>query len=125
MRGVDLPAKARAVSRALGVPVTLELGPPPAFRTFCPKLERTFEVRYRLASQAERALKMLHDDVYWARGATVYQLQFGKCAMCGRRMMPGQYEIDHIKSRGAHGRDDRIENLRALDSECHRRRHGG
>lgn len=130
MRGVTLEAKCRGVARALGIPVTLDLGPPPNVQAFCPILEKTFEVRYRLPSQAERALKMLHADVYRARGAAVYRRQMALCAMCGRWMSPGGYEIDHRLSRGAHGRDDAVSNLQAVCAglsgcDLHRRKHGG
>lgn len=130
MRGVDLAAQARGVARALGIPVTLDLGPPPSVQAFCPKLEKTFEVRYRLPSQAERALKMLHSDVYRARGEFVFKEQRELCAMCGRRIPANAYEIDHIKSRGAHGRNDAVTNLQAVCAglsgcDLHRRKHGG
>lgn len=128
MRGVTLEAKCRGVSRALGIEVEHR----EAFRMFLavdPILDRAFVVNYRLPSQAENALLQLHEDVYHARGAEAWKLQEGKCCFCGKKMHHMSYEIDHVLSRGAHGRNDKQENLRvccAGFSGCdgHRRRHG-
>lgn len=68
--------------------------------------------------------KAFHEEIYRARGQEAFRRQNGLCALCGKKMQgTANTEIDHKKSRGAHGRDDRLENLRAVHSSCHRLRH--
>lgn len=129
----------RGVSRALGIEVRHDHSPMGAcFSALDPTLDRAwpesglesvrkFEAHYRTG--VESALKALHEMVYHARGEEVYRRQEGKCAMCGRKMPANAYEIDHKIPR-SRGRDDRIENLRAVCTglngcDLHRRKHGG
>lgn len=128
MRGVDPGAQMRGVGRALG----LDIEHDPVLQIFQatdPELERTFTQSYKTPSQLEHALDELHNKIYFARGAEVNRRQEGKCCFCGKKMKRNSYEIDHILSRGAHGRNDRIFNLRVCCaglSGCdgHRIRHG-
>lgn len=132
MRGVDLGAKVRNVSRMLGVevdlikeaPIGIELGQW-RFRVEDPDLGPLSWVVQRKSDPAYD-LGKFHEHVYHERGRLVYELQKELCALCGGRMRT--YEIDHIDSRGAHGRNDRIGNLQAvhpsLTHSCHRERHG-
>ena len=60
-------------------------------------------------------------------GAVLYQHRYialtlanWKCSNCGATT---GLDVDHKVMR-SHGRDDRIENLRALCAGCHRQRHG-
>ena len=129
MRGIDIAAKARGVSRALGIEVEHR----PDFKMFCttdPVLERSFAVTYRIPSQAENALLQLHEDVYHARGTEAWKRQEGKCCFCGKHLHHMSFEIDHIQSRGAHGRNDALSNLQVCCSglggcDGHRKKHGG
>ena len=76
-------------------------------------------------SKMEQQVKALHSQIYLARGKAKFAEQKGLCALCGRPMKGTEgTEIDHIVSRGAHGRNDHMSNLRVLDSACHQRRHG-
>lgn len=142
MRGVTLAAKIRGVSRALGCEVMHGPGPMGwCFSALDPTLDaawpdiarmealRKFEVHYRTPSGAEKALKTLHSNIYRARGEATYLRQNGLCFFCGMKMPVTAYEIDHIESRGRHGRNDEMGNLRACCTvggcDGHRRRHGG
>lgn len=68
-------------------------------------------------------LKALVEMVYRYNREIVLTRAAGKCENCGAK---GSLEVDHITARSK-GRNDRIENLRALGSEmscgCHRLRH--
>jgi len=76
-------------------------------------------------SQYERQVKRLHEEIYRARGREVFRRQKGLCAFCGLKMQGTENtETDHIVKR-SQGRDDRIQNLRVVDSACHRERHDG
>ncbi len=129
MRGITIEAKCRGVTRALGI----EVQHSPELRLFTavdPVLERNFAATYKIPSRMEFALDQLHEDVYHARGAEAWKRQEGKCCFCGRYMHHMSYEIDHVQSRGAHGRNDALSNLRVCCSglsgcDGHRRRHGG
>lgn len=70
---------------------------------------------------AARTEKLLVETVYALRRAEVFKEQDYLCKLCGG-LKP--LECDHIESRGAHGRNDRKENLRGLCVDCHRIRHG-
>lgn len=127
MRGVDIGAKCRGVSRALGLDVEHD----PVLRIFRasdPVLERTFTSSYNNLFQVEFALDTLHEDIYHARGNEAHRRQKGQCCFCGKSIKA--FETDHIESRGAHGRNDRLENLRTCCTGLggcggHRIRHGG
>lgn len=127
MRGVDLAAKMRNTGRALGVEVKLE---GTNFWLFCPELDKTFTQPFRSKSTETAALRSLHERVYHERGKRAYEIQGGLCCFCGRPMPSNAYEIDHKASRGANGRNDRIENLQVCCTgfngcDGHRRKHGG
>lgn len=127
MRGVDLPAKMRTISRILGADVELRGR---CFCVFCPSLDKTFTQDFDKERLAEVALRELHSRVYRERGMLAYRLQEGKCIFCGRAMPSNSYEIDHKSSRGAHGRNDRVDNLQAVCTgfngcDMHRKKHGG
>lgn len=86
---------------------------------------RRFYAELGPPSKYEEQVKAFHSTIYKARGQEVYRMQRGICALCGKAMA-GTYntETDHIESRGAHGRDDQLRNLRAVHAEpCHRLRH--
>lgn len=126
MRGSTPEAKIRGVERALGIDVEHKPG---SFTAFDPTLERTFVALYKIPSRFEYVLDSLHEAIYRARGAEVNRRQEGKCCFCGKKMPRNSYEVDHIVSR-AHGRDDRIPNLRtcctgSFGCKGHRIRHGG
>ncbi len=129
MRGVDLPAKIRTIERILG----LEIEHAPDLRCFFTKdplfPDSSFAQGYANPSDAERGLKQLHSQVYRARGQRAYNNQRGKCAMCGEKMPPNEYEVDHKHGRGR-GRSDRLEDIQAVCTgfngcDLHRRKHGG
>lgn len=130
MRGCTLEAKMRTVGRALGLEVRHDNPGPDWPRRFVAiDCDEKFEVEYRLHSHALKALSQLHTNVYRARGEKVYRRQEGKCAMCGKKMPPNAYEIDHKHGRGR-GRSDRIEDIQAVCTgfngcDLHRRKHGG
>lgn len=130
MRGVTIQGKCRGVERATGCEIEIiwDNHDVIAFVAKDPELGREFTVQVEHRSERERQLSKLHETVYHARGAEKYRQQGGKCAMCNRELN-GSYDIDHIRSRGAHGRDDRMENIRCLGNafkcSCHRQRHGG
>lgn len=135
MRGITIEAKVRGIERATGCVIqTLydRLGKPLSFKAWDGELIAQFAEEYigTRENDAERALALLHTTIYRANGKEAYQSQEGKCAFCGKHMPPNSYEIDHKKSRGAHGRDDRVENLQAVCTglsgcDTHRRKHGG
>jgi len=130
VRGVTIQGKARCVERATGCEIEIiwDNSDVIAFVAKDPELGREFTVQVEHRSEREKQLGKLHETVYHARGAEKYRQQEGRCAMCNRELN-GQYEIDHIKSRGAHGRNDALSNLRVVGKvfqcRCHRQRHGG
>ena len=65
------------------------------------------------------ALERLRDLVLQEHGRIVMERAGWKCENCEA---VGPLSADHIVAR-AHGRDDRVSNLRALDQACHDRRH--
>ena len=134
MRGVDINAKARGVERCIGIDVvttkSVTSGRVLSFSAYDPVLDRPFVTFPDRPSDAERALKKLHEDIYHARGEYVYRQQKRRCCFCDRPLPSNAYEVDHISSRGAHGRSDAISNLRVCCTGLrgcgeHRRRHGG
>lgn len=50
--------------------------------------------------------------------AQAFERAHGKCEGCGGLLMPGRYEIHHIKPRWKGG-DDSLENARCLCGPCH------
>jgi 5-methylcytosine-specific restriction endonuclease McrA len=52
----------------------------------------------------------------------VYNKHHGFCALCGAYASFTEGELDHRIPRSK-GRDDREENLRWLDRDCHKRKH--
>lgn len=126
MRGVDLRTKARNVSRQLGCHIDIEFQPDGTpFALSCTDGElndRPFFAVIAHPRDFEKTLRCFHEAIYHARGEAKYLEQNRECALCGLKM--DTYEIDHIESRGAHGRNDRMANLRAVHPDCHRERHG-
>jgi hypothetical protein len=130
---VTLEAKCRGVQRIVKIEIDIkrnEAGKVLSFSAYDPVLDRRFISCPDRPSDAERALKKLHSDIYHARGEYVYQKQKGLCFFCGVKMPVDQWEADHKDSRGAHGRDDSPSNLQICCtgfSGCdgHRRKHGG
>lgn len=119
MRGIDIHAKIRTVARATGCVITVsQVGDHLAVETTDPEDGKYHVVEFD--GDAESALAQLHERIYKSRGEAAYRRQGGLCALCGEKMI--RYEVDHIKTR-AKGRDDRGENLRAVDPACHRERH--
>lgn len=128
----DLERHVRKVSRALGVEVTILYRDNPRkepVALLCidaEQYDRLFERDLGTPSNWERNLKIFHETIYHARGVRKYHQQKGLCAICGESLNGGTQntEIDHIESRGAHGRDDRLSNLRVVHGDpCHRERH--
>ena len=73
-----------------------------------------------------KVVEALVVDVYRHHSRIVMARQDYRCAECEEL---GRLEIDHIVPR-ARGRDDRIENLRAVCAgmtgcQCHAKKHGG
>lgn len=71
-------------------------------------------------------LRLLVEKVYKIHSKIVLEKQKYRCLLCGGRF---PLDIDHIKPRSK-GRDDRVENLRAICSafygcRAHARKHGG
>ena len=78
------------------------------------------------ARSREEACKLLVDQIYKARSAWVMKSQKYRCAECGEL---NALEIDHKVPRSK-GRDDRIENLRAVCASftgcrIHEKKHHG
>lgn len=135
MRGVELGAKIRNTERATGCTILLYSdtdGKPAYF-----KAVTHIDVHVEIATEyvgtgkdaAEKALRLLHNEVYRQNGEIAYKRQNGMCVFCGKLMPRNAYEIDHQKSR-AKGRDDRPSNLQACCTgfngcDGHRRKHGG
>ncbi len=128
----DLERHVRKVERALGVQVSVlyrDVNGKDPHSLLCIDSElndRRFEMDLFSPSQWERRLKIFHETIYHARGVRKYHLQSGLCAICKKSLNGGTQntEIDHIESRGANGRDDRLYNLRVVHGDpCHRERH--
>jgi 5-methylcytosine-specific restriction endonuclease McrA len=73
------------------------------------------------------AIHRLHEQIYRARREELYRRQRGCCARC--KMKTPRMTCHHKKHRGAHGRDDRMENLEMLctgmgTKDCHGGEHG-
>lgn len=118
---MDLQRKIRKVERATGLSIALVDG---VLVTYDQELdEQLFELPIGTPSNHEKALHRFHEDIYHARARRKHQMQGGKCALCGRQM-GDMGECDHILTRGAHGRDDRMENLQIVCNPCHRTKHG-
>jgi 5-methylcytosine-specific restriction endonuclease McrA len=66
------------------------------------------------------ALGRIRRRIYELHRRLIFELAGGNCAECGEA---GPLECDHIVP-CSHGRNDRIENLRALCRRCHGLRHG-
>lgn len=81
------------------------------------------EVARGSGKNEKEACRQLIEAVYRIHCKIVDQRQGYKCAEC-ERIAP--LEHDHITARGMGGanRDDRISNLRALCTRCHKERHG-
>jgi hypothetical protein len=71
------------------------------------------------ARSESRALESLRDQVLREHGQIAMERQGWQCAECGR-VAPLSA---HHKEYRSHGRDDRVENLRGLDSNCHGKEH--
>lgn len=124
---MDLEMKVRKVARCLGVDVTLHTGSP-AFWVECFDRElggRRFFASLGTPSRRITNLHAFHEHIYHERAKQKYADQKGICAICGAPMKGTENtECDHIESRGAHGRDDRLINLRIVHANpCHRDRH--
>lgn len=128
---MDLAMKVRKVARCLGVDVVLHTATPP-FSVECFDRElggRRFFASLGTASRRLANLKAFHEQIYHERAKQKYIEQEGKCAHCGRDLK-GSGQCDHRLSRGAHGRDDRSQNLQIVCSvfsggcDFHARKHG-
>ena len=122
MRGCDVGAKLRRVSREVGVPITvgtvdnacvLEAHDLVTGKYYVHPVDRK--------GDWDKALMELHERIYRDHGIYVFEKQGGLCAECGKPMT--RWEIDHRVPRSK-GRDDRVQNLAAVDPPCHREKHG-
>ena len=128
MRGVTLEAKCRGVERATGAELKIVYDGKRPIRVEAsdPELDYTASVPIEFPSGAERAIKLMHALIYGRRSDAVKRRQNHRCIHCNER---NPLEIDHIRSRGAHGRDDRMANLQGVCAypfgcDTHRRKHG-
>ena len=124
----DIARVARKIERILGAPVEIVKsaeGTPLAAEINDPETQCKFTRFLGPPSKRVENLKALHEQVYRQRGRMKFTLQGGRCAICGRPMKGDENtEIDHIESRGAHGRSDVMTNLRVVHGDpCHRERH--
>ncbi len=127
----DLARLARKISRCLGVEVVLttdyEAKTPLIVATVDDREQsgNTFRVALGPPSKREDNLRRVHSMIYLARGKQRFRQQKGLCGICGKPMKGSENtEIDHIETRGAHGRSDLMSNLRVVHGEpCHRQRH--
>jgi hypothetical protein len=134
MRGITTEAKARNVSRITGVEILVHYdadGRPTAFDAWRdPETHVAIEYIVGKAKAApETALRKLHSAIYHANGEIAFARQGGKCCFCGKQLSPNAYEKDHKEGRGAHGRNDRPENIQVCCTgfdgcDGHRRKHG-
>lgn len=123
----DLHRAARKIERALGVPVVIVTSEDGTVSVEINDTQLGIKFTRFLGPPSKRLanLKGLHEQIYRARGQELFRRQGGRCAICQRPMKGTENtEIDHIASRGAHGRSDVMSNLRVVHSEpCHRERH--
>ncbi len=126
---VDVAKLARKISRCLGGEVEIKFTDtrPSGVAFYDKDLDINFFAPLATPSSWETAIKSFHEMIYRSRGRAIFKYQGGLCAICGAAMRgTDNTEIDHIESRGAHGRNDRMENLRVVHGNpCHRKRHGG
>lgn len=128
---MDLERKVRAVEEILGVEVSIRYtqeGYP--IGLVCNDWElrgKRFECDLSPPSKYRWQVDHFHARIYKERGQEVFRRQRGLCGICGGKMAgTSNTEIDHIETRGAHGRSDVMSNLRAVHGNpCHRKRHGG
>lgn len=124
----DLARAIRKAEKALGSPLELVLDPATG-STIGVQAVDAFEDRHTVylgpPSFHIRAVEQLHEAIYRSRGRKAFKDQKGLCAICGKPMRGTENtEVDHIKSRGAHGRDDRQENLQVVHGNpCHHDKH--
>lgn len=126
---LELERAARKASKCLGSEILIvnEIGTrkPGIAQFFDDSTGSVFTLKLGPPSQYKKQIKQLHEMVYRARSREAFRRQGGVCLLCSSKMSGwSNTETDHINSRGAHGRDDRMENLRVVHSECHRQRHG-
>lgn len=122
---VIIEGDVRKVERQLGQSISIHEQPglnKIRFECWDSETDEIFLSDWVTPSRQKYTLSRIHEAVYHARGRVVAKKQDMECAICGLAMFA--YEIDHIESRGANGRDDRMVNLRAVHPKCHRRRHG-
>lgn len=129
---MDLERLARKVSQCLGCEVRIVYrhgmnGEIPHYLE-CVDTDlggRVFSKPFTVPSRYEQEVKIFHESIYKERSRAKFVEQNGLCALCGEPMKGTENtECDHIETRGAHGRDDRLINLRVVHSVCHRIRHG-
>ena len=126
MRLEQLQRKCRKASRELGIDVEIiEPLPQCGWQLKSTDFDTLYLTDIGTPSKWEQGLAKHHARIYHDRGRRKLIEQNGKCAMCSILLSEHTgAEIDHIESRGAHGRDDSMSNIRVLDRNCHRRRHG-
>lgn len=133
---VDLDRKRRHVERITGATITVRPYEGEQRWLFIEAIDpelggRTLSRIAHTEPQAMRLLDEIHNDIYHSRARERHRLQGGKCAHCGKNL--GRMgECDHIESRGAHGRNDRLSNLQILcppflsgGCDYHRSKHAG
>ncbi len=121
---MDIGRKLRKVERQTGA--TLELfSASGLIVALDPETGMRFEQFLGSPSQHETNIKRLHETIYHKRGEEKLRQQGFTCALCGLPLDgTSNTSIDHIESRGAHGRSDAMSNIRVVHQEpCHRERH--
>lgn len=124
---LDISRAIRKVEKITGCAITVQCedGVPTWIEVHDAETRRIFKQFLGPPSRQMASIKRLHEEIYHARGQAKFREQNGLCALCGLPMKGTENtEIDHIESRGAHGRDDRMSNLRAVHGRpCHHDRH--
>jgi len=120
---MDIGRKLRKVERETGA--ALEVIADSVLMAHDPELGVMYNFPLGPPSTREAAIKRLHEAIYHRRGEEKLRQQGFKCALCGLPLDgTSNTSIDHIESRGAHGRNDRMVNLRVVhENPCHRERH--
>lgn len=130
MRKSDLERKVRRVERCLGIDVQIILNDNGSGWLGSEDNGEWLITKLGTPSKWEEGIRSHHESIYHRRGQRKYAEQQGKCSKCGVDLR-GVCDINHIRHRGAHGRDDRMDNLEAVCNaftsggcDWHQREHG-
>lgn len=109
---MDIKRAIAKIERQTGCVITLQVCDT-VVSVVDPELNCHFIMKLGSPSQHESEMLELHKRIYSSRRREKYYQQDGKCAQCGSKLK-GMGECDHIQSRGAHGRNDRLSNLQIV-----------